>query len=228
MICAVMQPYLFPYIGYYQLVYASDVFIFYDDVNFIKKSYINRNNILLSGKPFRFSKPVIGASQNILIQDLSYSVESKIINTIAQTYAKAPYYNDILPMIELIFNQGNRTVTHINKLSIELVFNYLGIDKKMLVASQIEYDRTKDRADRLIELSKMNGCGHYINSPGGKELYQKEYFEKRGVKLSFIETKIQPYKQGTNEFVPYLSMIDILMNCSKEQIVEMLNNYSLN
>lgn len=227
MILAVMQPYIFPYIGYYQLVYASDVFILYDDVSFIKQSYINRNNILASGKSLRFTLPVLGASSNVLIQNLDYSDSRKIIRTIAQAYTKAPYFEDVFPIIEYVFNQESRGITHINYLSIQVVFEYLGINKKMLIASQINYDRTKERANRLIELSKIYNCDHYINSQGGKALYQKEHFEEHGVKLSFIETEIQSYNQNINEFVPYLSMIDILMNCSKEDVIKMLKGYEL-
>lgn len=228
MILAVMQPYIFPYIGYYQLVYSSDVFIFYDDVSFIKQSYINRNNILANGKNLRFTLPVLGASSNVLIENLKYSNSKKILRTIAQSYAKAPYFDDVFPMIEFVFNQNNRNVTHINSLSIKVVFKYLDINKKMLIASQIDYDRTKERADRLIELSKMHDCDQYINSPGGKTLYEKNYFEKQGIKLDFIENEIQLYSQNADEFVPYLSMIDILMNCNKEQITKMLRSYKLN
>lgn len=222
-----MQPYLFPYIGYYQLVYSADVFIFYDDVSFIKQSYINRNNILANGKASRFTLPVLGASSNVLIENLEYLNSKKILRTIAQAYAKAPYFDDIFSMIESVLSQENRSITNINSLSIQVVFEYLGINKKTLIASQIDYDRTKGRADRLIELSKTHGCDHYINSPGGKALYEKYYFEDQGIKLDFIETEIQPYIQNTDEFVPYLSMIDILMNCSKEEVIEMLKSYRL-
>lgn len=227
-ILAVMQPYIFSYIGYYQLVYSADIFISYDDVSFIKQGYINRNNILANGNPLRFTLPVIGASSNALIENLEYSNSKKILRTIAQAYTKAPYFDDVFPIIELVFNQENRGVAHINSLSIQVVFEYLNIDKKILMASQIEYDRTKERADRLIELSKVHCCEQYVNSPGGRELYQKEYFQEKGIKLNFIETQIQPYTQNSDEFVPYLSMIDILMNCSKEDIIKMLNQYKLN
>ncbi|MDE4453835.1 WbqC family protein [Psychrobacter sp. DAB_AL62B] len=227
MILAVMQPYLFPYIGYYQLVYASSIFIFYDDVNFIKQSYINRNNILANGKALRFTLPVLGASSNVPIESLEYSDGKKILRTIAQAYSKSPYFYDVFSMIESVFSQENRSVTHINRMSIQVVFEYLNIDKKLLTASQINYDRTQERADRLLELSKMHSCDQYINSQGGKKLYQKGYFEEQGVELNFIETEIQPYSQNSDEFIPYLSMIDILMNCSKDDIVEMLSSYKL-
>jgi len=88
---AVMQPYLFPYIGYYQLVNLTDVFIVYDDVTFIKRGYINRNSILIDREPRRFNIPVIGASQNVLIQNLHYAPVGKLLKTIEQSYSKAPY-----------------------------------------------------------------------------------------------------------------------------------------
>lgn len=224
---AIMQPYFFPYIGYYQLVYASDIFIFYDDVNFMKKSYINRNNILLNGKPFRFSKPVANASQNSLIQDLSYIEEDKILQTVKQAYIKAPYFDEIFPIIESVVLSENKNIAYVNSLSIKYVFEYLNIPKRMLFASEIDYDINQGRADRLIALSRIHGCDQYINSPGGRALYQKEYFKKQGIDLNFIETEIQQYPQSSGEFIPYLSMIDILMNCSKGDIIKMLNSYRL-
>jgi len=223
----VMQPYLFPYIGYYQLVNASDVFIVYDDVTFIKQSFINRNSILINAESKRFSLPVMGASQNALIQNLDYAPAGKLLKTIQQSYSKASYYQDVIDLITNVFNSENCNVAKLNELSIRMVFDYLGLEKRIFFASELDYDRTADRADRLISLTKMHGCQHYINSPGGKELYQKGYFDKQGIKLSFIESKITPYQQLSKEFIPYLSMIDILMNCSKEEIIKMLENYEL-
>jgi len=225
--CAVMQPYLFPYIGYYQLVNASDVFIVYDDVTFIKRSFINRNSILANGESKRFSLPVMGASQNVLIQNLDYAPADKLIKTIQHSYSKAPYYQDVIELIANVFTCENRNIAKLNEQSIRMVFDYLGIKKQIVFASELDYDRAANRADRLIALSKMHDCQHYINSPGGKELYDKKYFDKQGIKLSFIESKIAPYTQLSKEFVPYLSMIDILMNCSKEEIIKMLSNYEL-
>lgn len=223
-----MQPYLFPYIGYYQLAYASDVFIFYDDVSYIKQSYINRNNILVNGKTLRFTLPVLGASSNVLIESLDFSSSKKILRTIEQAYKNSPYFDEVFPIIEFVFNQENRSITHINSLSIQVVFDYLDIKRKFMIASHIQYDRDKNRADRLIELANIHGCNHYINSPGGKTLYEKDYFKNKGIELSFIDTKIKIYNQISDEFVPYLSMIDILMNCSKKEVVEMLEIYALN
>lgn len=228
MICAVMQPYLFPYIGYYQLVQSADIFVFYDDVTFIKQGYINRNSILQNGKPQRFTLPVHGASSNVFIQELVYGEDKKQLKTIEQSYSKAPFFKDVYPVIEGVFNQKNRAINHINRLSIESVFTYLGIEKKFFNASELDYNRELDRADRLIELCNHFDCKEYVNSSGGRELYEPKYFAERGVKLGFIENKQTPYQQlKVNEFVPYLSMIDVLMNCSKEQVVALLNNFEV-
>ena len=228
MICAVMQPYLFPYVGYYQLVEASDCFILYDDVTYIKQSYINRNSIVANGNVSRFSLPVLGASSNVLIQNLEYSDSKKILKTLYQAYSRSPYFSDVFPMIERVFCQENRSITHVNRLSIEVVFEYLGKEKNILVASEIDYDRKADRAARLIELSKINGCDQYINSPGGKELYDKEFFSQQGVDLKFISAGVPQYPQLAKEFVSHLSIIDVLMNCSKVELSNMLKLYKLN
>lgn len=226
--CAVMQPYLFPYIGYYQLIYASDVFVIYDDVNFIKKSFINRNSILLNKKPYRFTHPIPSSSQNVLIKDLNYTVDRKLIKTIQQAYSKAPFYNEVFSLIQEVIQSEERSVSKLNEKSIRLVFEYLGIEKQIYSASELDYDRDLSRAERLINLSKMFNCEHYLNSPGGKELYDKKSFLEKGIQLSFIESNVTPYNQLSSEFTPYLSIIDILMNCPKKQIIEMLKNYELN
>lgn len=226
--CAVMQPYLFPYIGYYQLVYSADQFIIYDDVTFIKQSYINRNSILIKGEACRFNLPVLGASSNKFIKDLSYGSADKLLKTIKQSYSKAPYYKDVIEIIESVFTNEDRHIAKINFLSISKVFEYLKIDKNINFSSALDYDRTAERADRLIELTKIHGCERYVNSPGGKSLYEKKYFLNRDVQLNFIETRINKYRQLNDVFIPCLSMIDIMMFCDRCEIVEMLKNYELN
>lgn len=225
--CAVMQPYIFPYIGYYQLAFASDVFVIYDDVAFRKKSYINRNSILLKEKEKTFSLPILGASQNSLIKDLKYAGDKKILKTIQHAYGKAPFYKDVIGLIVSIIESEERNVARLNEKSLRLVFEYLGIRRKFIFASELDYDREVDRADRLINLSKYFNCEQYINSLGGKELYDKKYFLEQGIQLKFIESKIKPYSQISSTFVPYLSMIDILMNCGIEEIKQLMVSYKL-
>lgn len=225
---AVMQPYLFPYLGYYQLVSAVDKFVYYDDVTFIKGGYINRNNILSNGKAQRFTIPVPGMSSNTLINELSFDKNvKKILKTIEQSYKKAPYFAHVFPLVESVLNNENRRVDHLCAKSISVVFDYLGINKDFYFSSELEYNRDLSAADKLIAMAGVLKSTDYINSPGGKSLYDKEYFAKKEICLSFIETEKYEYSQNTGEFIPHLSMIDVLMWNNKEQVVELLTKYRL-
>ncbi|KAA8596486.1 WbqC family protein [Vibrio cyclitrophicus] len=225
---AVMQPYLFPYIGYYQLVNSVDKFVFYDDVNFIKCGYINRNNILVNGKSQMFTLPVLSASQNKLINELSFSENvKKILKTIEQTYSKAPYFNDVFPIIKGVLSDANRSVVNLTIQSVVEVFKYLGIEKEFFLSSEIGNDKSLIAKERLIDMTKILDCDIYINSPGGKSLYDKEYFRKSGVELNFIEMKEVSYEQYGSEFVSHLSIIDVLMWNSKMDVKVFLDEYRL-
>lgn len=225
---AVMQPYLFPYLGYYQLVYAVDKFVFYDDVNFIKRGYINRNNILVNGQAQRFTVPVPGATQNKKINEFDFSEDvRKVLKTIQMAYKKAPYFEFVYPIIEDVLTLPERTVTTICKASVEQVFNYLEIDKHFYISSELNYERDKSAADRLIDISKILSCSKYINSPGGIKLYDKDYFSEQDVELSFIKMTAGSYSQNQSEFIPYLSMIDVLMWNNKAQIKKLMQQFEL-
>lgn len=225
---AVMQPYLFPYLGYYQLVNSVNTFVFYDDVNFIKRGYINRNNILSNGKPLRFTVPVINASQNKLIKDLNFDDNiKKVLKTIAQSYKKAPYFKDVYPLVEIVLSSENRALEHLCGKSVTLVFEYLGIKKNFYYSSELEYNRDLAAADKLIEIGNKLEMIDYVNSPGGKALYTKEYFSSKNINLSFIEIEKYEYSQNAEEFIPHLSMIDVLMWNSPEQVKLLLKKYKL-
>ncbi len=225
---AVMQPYLFPYLGYYQLVYAVDKFVFYDDVSFIKGGYINRNNILSNGLAQRFTVPVLGMSSNKLIKELNFDVNvKKLLKTIEQSYRKSLYFETIYPIVETVLTDENRAVEHICSKSIALVFEYVGLSKDFYFSSQLSYDRDLSAANKLIAMSEVLNSNDYVNSPGGKSLYDKEYFSSKGVNLRFIEIEKYEYPQSIEKFVPHLSMIDVLMHNSKAQVVELLAKYNL-
>jgi hypothetical protein len=225
---AVMQPYLFPYLGYYQLVNAVDKFVFYDDVTFIKGGYINRNNILSNAKAQRFTIPVPGMSSNKRINELCFDKNTKkILKTIEQSYKKAPFFEEVYPLVASVLKDDNRSVENICSKSITTVFEYLGIKKSFHFSSELEYNRDLSAADKLIAMSDVLGSKSYSNSPGGKSLYDKEYFSSKGVALSFIEIEQYEYAQNSTEFIPHLSMIDVLMWNSKEEVIELLTKYKL-
>lgn len=225
---AVMQPYLFPYLGYYQLIDSVDAFVLYDDVSFIKQGYINRNNILINGRPGRVTIPVPGASSNKSINELAFSPDvAKVLKTIQQAYAKAPFFDAVFPLVERVLTHPERDITTICQLSLTAVFGYLGMDRKIVRSSALEYDRDLPAADRLVAICEQFDATHYVNSIGGQKLYSKEYFSERGKTLSFLKMHDVSYPQGKNEFVPYLSMIDVLMWCDKQQARDLLQQYTL-
>jgi len=227
---AIMQPYLFPYLGYYQLVNAADKFVFYDDVNYIKGGYINRNNILSKDKALRFTLPVLSASSNKKINELYFSHETrKILQSIQQNYSKAPFFQLIFPIVESIICSEDRKVSELCKRSIEAVFDYIKVDIEFHFSQDIKIDRSKEPAQKLIDISDALSCEHYINPIGGIELYDKSFFSNQGKKLSFIKMMDVKYHQGNiNEaFVSNLSMIDILMWNDVEQIKTLLSKYTL-
>lgn len=228
MIIGVMQPYLFPYLGYYQLVNHCDKFVFYDDVNFITRGYINRNNILSQGKAKRFTIPVIKASQNVNINELYFSNDvKKILVTLKHSYQKAPFFADVFPIIESILLSENRNVAEITSLSIIKVFDYLGVKKDVYYSSELSYNREEGAADKLISICENFDATKYCNSLGGQSLYSKAYFIEKGVELSFIDMTEIKYLQGKNDFVNNLSIIDVLMWNSKEKVISLLSRYEL-
>ena len=225
---AVMQPYLFPYIGYWQLIDAVDIFIIYDDVNFIKQGYINRNNILQKQKSHLFTLELIGASPNKKINDIKIGGNSnKLLRTIKQNYSKAPFYKDVFPVLEEILNNNQKELSRFLGFSLVKIAKYLNINTKFLYSSDIKNDKTLNAQDRLIEMSKILNATEYINSIGGIDLYDKEVFFDNDINLSFLKTHEISYKQFNNEFIPNLSIIDILMFNSKDNIKNMLNQFQL-
>lgn len=223
---AVMQPYLFPYIGYYQLAHAADLFIIYDDVQYIKRGYINRNYVLCNGEPKRFTLPVPGASQNVRICDLSFSADvKKIEGLIKHAYSKAPYFNEVFPLVCEVLRYRDRSIGPLCRYSIELIFDYLQLPVSLKLASSVDYDRDLPAADRLLELCKVHKAHEYINSAGGRSLYAPDYFESKGINIRFLDSEPIPYPQGCSHFVANLSFVDTLMWCSKAEVTKRLNSY---
>jgi len=225
---AVMQPYLFPYIGYWQLINAVDAFVIYDDVNFIKRGYINRNNFLQNQKPQLFTLELFGASQNKKINEIGVGNNSKkLLKTIRQNYSKAPSFQVVFPMLEEILNNEQKELSKFLGSSLVKISKYLNIETKFLYSSDIKNDKTFKAQDRLIEMSKTLNATSYINSIGGIELYDKQVFSQNDINLSFLKSSEIFYKQFNNEFIPNLSIVDVLMFNSKDNIKNMLNQFQL-
>ena len=227
---SIMQPYVFPYIGYFHLINATNHIVFYDDVNYLKKGWINRNRILINGSEFMFTVPIEKASQNKLINEsrplITPEFKKKFFAQIETGYRKAPYYENVLDVLQAVFSMEYSDVADLAISSITSVYNYLGKDLKWSKSSVISpATRGMDKADRLIQISKDMGYANYINANGGRQLYNKEYFSKRGIELGFIKSHTFEYSQNGNAFVPGLSIIDVMMFNGKEAMIEQFSSY---
>lgn len=230
---AVMQPYIFPYIGYFQLVKSVDGFVIYDDVNFIKQGWVNRNRILANGEENLFTIPLKNASSFVPINEtelhpsLYAKWKIKFLRTIVQNYSKAPYFSIIYPIIENVFKE-EKNISLLATKSIMAVHNYLDLKTKMYISSN-DFSESKglDRVERLINISKKLNAETYINMMGGKDLYNPEYFKKQNIDLLFLKPCFKEYKQTGDKFIPGLSIIDVLMVNEKKTISDFLNDYMI-
>lgn len=227
----IMQPYIFPYIGYFQLINAVDKFVIYDDVNFINKGWINRNRILNNGQDSLFTIPLKEASQNKLINEIEVNWDdnwkNKFFKTLEQCYKKAPFYQDVLPIIEETFKGEGEVVSKVIEKNLRLTCEYLSIETEIISSSSIYQNNHLKAQERILDICLQEKAEHYINPIGGLELYDKDFFETQNLKLSFIKSNFIEYKQFKNDFIPWLSIIDILMFNSKDKIKDFLNNYEL-
>jgi len=225
---AIMQPYFFPYIGYYQLAYEVEKFIFLDDVNFIKKGFINSNSILLQGKRHDFSIPVLKVSQNRHISDHFYAGEfGSFLKTLESGYKKAPFFLDVWPMVEAVITDADNNVAAKNALSVTSVFSYLGLERNFEFSSRTRFAEPFKGQDRIIALCDELKIDRYRNSIGGRQLYSHDAFANKGIELKFIQSRCEEYPQPSTGFVKNLSIIDALMNISKSDLKAMLCQYEL-
>jgi hypothetical protein len=229
---AIMQPYFFPYIGYFQLINSVDKFIIYDNIQYTKKGWINRNRILLNKKDQLITLPLKKNSDylNIVERELSESWgidRNKMLNVIKSSYNKAPYFQDTFELISKCLNNPEINLFKFIYDNIISINNYLEIKTPIIISSTIDIDHTLKSQDKVLSLCKNQNADIYINSIGGIKLYDKEIFKNNNIKLNFLKSNSIQYKQFNNEFISWLSIIDVMMFNSKQQIKEYLNNYTL-
>lgn len=226
-----MQPYFFPYIGYWQMMNFVDKYVVYDDVNFIKGGWINRNRILVNGEVKYFNVNMIGASSFKLINEVEVNNDKRIVaknlRMIEAAYKKAPYYNDVYPIISKILNCEETNLAKYIVNSFRLINEYLGIDTKLIISSELDKDCTLKGQDKVISICKLLQADNYCNAIGGMKLYSFDEFEKNGIQLEFLDTNLTTYYQNRDDFVPGLSILDIMMFNSPEEINKMLNDFSI-
>lgn len=228
----IMQPYFFPYIGYWQLINCVDKYVIADDVNYIKNGWINRNRILIQKNPAYIKLPLVGASQNKLINEIEVSDDiqlfEKDLKTIYCSYKKAPYFKDVYPLIEDIMLYKESNLAKYLENSIRKICKYLDIETEIIISSELNKNCNLKCQDKVIDICKILNGDEYINAIGGQKLYSKEDFMSNGIKLEFLNTDEIYYNQFSDGMIEHnLSIIDVMMFNSKEDVKKMLGEYTL-
>jgi len=229
---AIMQPYLFPYIGYFQLINAADLFVLHDDVQYIKGGWINRNRILQNGKDVFITLSLKNDSAYKNINERFFSTEfvnekKKILRVLQNAYHKAPHLEEVLSLLNKIFLSEENNISVFITQSILLIKDYLQITTPVQLSSAIPKNNETKGEERVLELCKSCNASQYINPTGGISLYSKINFYNNGIQLNFLRTNYIEYKQFENNFIPFLSIIDVLMFNSIENIKTYLAEFTL-
>lgn len=212
---AVMQPYFFPYIGYWQLVHAADKFVVLDDVNFIKAGWVNRNRILVNGKPTYITVPIQKASQNRLICDTNRAPSQlwceKTLKTVTLAYRRAPYLDQIFPDLSRMLQDEACNLSDYLVHQLQALVSLMGIDTPITTSSRSYANSHLRGQERILDICRQESASEYINLPGGHALYDSVAFSAQGITLRFLVTYPIPHPQRASRFIPNLSIIDTLM-----------------
>ena len=227
----IMQPYFLPYIGYWQLMNAVDRYVIYDDVNFIKGGWIHRNRILLGGEAKYINVPMLGASSFKKINEImvhhEIALENKNLRMLENAYGKAPYFQEIFPILERIIRNPEESLALYLADSIREIHDYLEMKSELVLSSDLKKDCSKRGQEKVLEICKLLQADTYYNAIGGQALYSFSDFKENGIMLKFLKTGEIKYQQFGDKFVPGLSIVDVLMFNSKEEVRKQLQNYTL-
>ena len=228
---AIMQPYLFPYLGYVQLMHAVDTFVLYDDVNFIKQGWVNRNTILSAQGPQRLTLELKGASPNKNINEIMIGNNRlKMLRSVDVNYRRAPHFVSIMPFVEECLTFQTERLSDLLEFTLRRLAKLLNLNTKIFVSSQL--DKPCDALsgqDRVIAICNSLGAAHYINAEGGMGLYSSKDFAVHNIKLSFLRHSPIEYPQFAKleGFVSHLSVLDVLMFVGVEDVKKRMADFQL-
>jgi hypothetical protein len=228
---AIMQPYYFPYIGYWQLIHAVDRFAIYDDVNYIKGGWVNRNRILINGEPIYVMASLHQASPNKLICDTGLQPSAvwrnKLVRMVETTYRKSPYFAEVFPVVEQLIRHETDKLSDYLAYQLQALAAFIGINTEFIVTSRCYENNHLSGQARILDICAQEGAATYINPQGGQALYDHVAFAQSGVDLKFLIPSTIEYKQFGSIHVPWLSIIDVMMFNSQSQLRTLLNKYEL-
>lgn len=222
---AIMQPYFFPYIGYFQLIASVDMFIIYDNIKYTKKGWINRNRLLRDGADVVFTLPVRKDADILDVKDRAIADDfdrGKLANQLRDAYRRAPCFPDAFPVVERIVMSPLQNLFDYIHNSVLECCRFLGIGTRIVPSSSFDIDPGLKAEQRVLALAKAVGANVYVNAIGGQQLYSREDFLASGVELKFLKSHEITYPQFGAPFVPALSIIDVMMFNPVSRIREFL------
>jgi hypothetical protein len=228
---AVMQPYFFPYIGYWQLIHAVDRFVIFDDVRYINRGWVNRNRLLINGEPSYFTASLQQSSQNKRICDTVLQPgdhwRSKLIKTVENTYRKAACFDTVFPVVKKVIRHETDNLADYLANQLQTLATFMNVDTEFVLSSRCYKNDELAGQDRILDICNRESADTYINPQGGLTLYEPDVFQRAGIDLRFLVMRPLPYKQRSPGFVPYLSIIDALMEIGPAEIRHHLDAYEL-
>jgi len=220
----IMQPYFFPYLGYFQLLHSCDVFVFFDNVNYINRGWINRNQFTWSGELKMFTIPLSGASQNRLINEINMldgQWTKSFFKSLEMNYRKSPGYDRWIEPLKAVIGDGEGKIADLNQRTTMWCAEVLGLETQFQVSS-IDFPEVKGVGkERILGICKALSAEGYNNAIGGVELYDRETFLQDGIQLNFVEMGDLSLQNK------YASILDLLMNYDLELLREEVKNYRL-
>ncbi|ABF12096.1 WbqC family protein [Cupriavidus metallidurans] len=228
---AIMQPYLFPYLGYFQLAASVDRFVVYDDVTFIKNGWINRNRILLASAPHYLTVPLAGASSSRRIDEVRTQPRErwlgKLLEQLRHAYGRAPQYVPVSRLVEQVLSDSTDSIARLAAKSVIDTCAYLGLETTFVTTSTGYGNEALRSEARVIDICAREHAGTYVNLPGGRALYDAGTFAAASIDLEFVDTALPAYPQFGAPFVPGLSIIDVLMFNHVESVHAMLSREAI-
>ena len=228
---AIMQPYFFPYIGYFHLMDSADTFVLYDNLQYTKRGWINRNRYLRSGSDATFTIPLRKASDYLNIDDREVASEfdrGKVLNRIREAYRRAPFFDDAFAVFSECLAFEDKNLFRFIRNSLDSLRDHLEIATEIMTSSAVDIDHSLTSEEKVLAICEELSAGTYINAIGGTDLYSPSSFAKRGIALRFIKSDALTYKQFDDGFVPWLSILDVMMFNSRERVIEIIRKgYSL-
>ncbi len=225
---AVMQPYFLPYIGYFQLIAAVDSFVIYDNIKYTKKGWINRNRLLAGGVDQIFTLPLRSGSDSLQVRERTLADDfqpRKLLDQFSGAYRSAPEFARVFPLVERIVLHPDRNLFAYVLNSVKAICAELDVGTEIRVSSSVEIDHALRHQEKVLALCAATGATTYVNAIGGTELYSARDFAACGVELRFLRSRPVEYPQFGAGFVPWLSIVDVMMFNPRERVRALVSGH---